>query len=166
MIEHSQRMKTGKKPKPKRKEKILLGWREWVYLPKLCKLPMKAKVDTGAKTSALHAKNIVIFNPKDPWVSFELVPSIKLNKPIHVKAKLTDYRTIKTSLGHKTLRPVIQTVIRMGEAEFEVELTLVNRSLMGYRMLLGRQALKKRFLINPSRSFLLDKQKSTAKIQF
>lgn len=152
--------KLGKIPKAPKKEKVVLGWREWVFLPELSKLPIKAKVDTGARTSALHAKHIeVIRHHNEPWVSFELIPSIKLKKPVLVKAPLVDYRTIKSSMGHKTDRPVIQTIIRIGGEEFEVELALVNRSMMGFRMLLGRRAMRKRFLVNPSRSFLLDKQK-------
>jgi len=147
----------AKKPK---KEKTILGWREWVHLPSLTKFPIKAKIDTGARTSALHARNIEIHKRLNhSWVTFELVPSIKMNKPIHVKAQLVEYRTVKSSSGHKAPRPVIRTTIKMGAEEFEVELTLVNRGLMGFRMLIGRRALKKRFFINPSRSFLLDKQK-------
>lgn len=152
--------KPRKIPVNPKKEKIILGWREWITLPELSKLPIKAKVDTGAKTSALHAKNIEIYyKQKQPWVSFELVPSIKLKNPIIIKHPLHDFRTIKNSTGHKHNRPVIRTIIRIGMEEIDVELTLVNRSMMGYRMLLGRQVLKRKFLVNPSRSFLLDKQK-------
>lgn len=151
------------KTKKRKSEKTVLGWREWVTLPTLSKLPIKAKVDTGARTSTLHARDIEIFKRQNQtWVSFELVPSIKVKQPILAKALLIDHRTIKSSMGEKTKRPVIQTLIRMGGEEFPIELTLVNRSLMGFRMLLGRRALKKRFLINPSRSFLLDKQKKKA----
>lgn len=151
------------KLKKLKKEKTVLGWREWVTLPSISKFPIKAKVDTGAKTSALHAHDIEVFKVKNKtWVSFELVPSIKMKRPILTKALLVCYRNVKTSVGHQSMRPVIQSVIRIGGEEFHIELTLVNRSLMGYRMLIGRQALKKRFLINPSRSFLLDKQKKKA----
>ena len=139
---------------------MILGWREWVFLPSLTKLPIKAKIDTGARTSALHARNIEIHKRLNhSWVTFELVPSIKLTRPILVKAQLVDYRTVKSSSGHKAPRPVIRTTIKMGSEDFEIELTLVNRTMMGYRMLIGRRALKKKFLINPSRSFLLDKKK-------
>jgi|JI10StandDraft_1071094.scaffolds.fasta_scaffold84608_3 hypothetical protein len=149
-------MKT-KKPK---KEKTLLGWREWVQLPNLTKFPIKAKIDTGARTSALHAHNIEIHKRLNhSWVTFELVPSIKMSKPIHVKAQLIEHRNVKSSSGHMEPRPVIKTTVKMGSEEFEIELTLVNRSLMGYRMLIGRRALKRRFYINPSRSFLLDKKR-------
>lgn len=146
--------------KKRKKEKTILGWREWISLPHLSKLPIKAKVDTGAKTSALHARDIEIIERQNKkWVTFEVVPSIKTKQPILAKALLVDYRTVKSSMGEKTKRPVINTIIRVGSEEFSIELTLVNRSLMGYRMLLGRQALKKRFLINPSRSFVLDKKR-------
>lgn len=151
------------KKKKKKKEKIHLGWREWVSLPTFSRLPIKAKVDTGAKTSALHARDIEIFKKNNKtWVSFEVVPSIKVKLPILATAIVTDERTIKSSMGEREKRPVIQTLIRMGGEEFPIEVTLVNRSLMGYRMLLGRSALKKKFLINPSRSFMLDKQKRKA----
>lgn len=151
------------KPKKQKKEKVVLGWREWISLPTLTKFPIKAKVDTGAKTSALHARDIEIFKRQNQtWVSFEIVPSIKMKQPILAKALLLDHRNVKSSMGETTKRPVIQTIVRMGNEEFPIELTLVNRSMMGFRMLLGRRALKKRFLINPSRSFLLDKQKKKA----
>ena len=150
----SVKTKPRKIPRNPKKEKVILGWREWITLPDFSKLPIKAKVDTGAKTSALHAKNIeMYYKQKNAWVSFELVPSIKLKNPIIIKVPLVDYRTIKSSMGHRTHRPVIKTLVRVGTEEFEVEFTLVNRSMMGFRMLLGRQAIKKRFLVNPSRSF-------------
>jgi hypothetical protein len=146
--------------KKRKKEKTILGWREWISLPNLSKLPIKAKVDTGAKTSVLHAHNIeIVERHNKTWVTFEVVPSIKTRHPILAKALLIDYRTVKSSMGETTKRPVINTIIRVGPEEYSIELTLVDRSLMGYRMLIGRQALRRRFLINPSRSFLLDKKR-------
>lgn len=148
--------------KKRKKEKTTLGWREWITLPHLSKLPIKAKVDTGAKTSVLHAHDIEIFERHNKtWVTFEVVPSIKTRSPILAKALLVDYRTVKSSMGETTKRPVIHTIIRVGPEEYNIELTLVDRSLMGYRMLIGRQALRRRFLINPSRSFLLDKKRKS-----
>lgn len=135
----------------------VIGWREWVGLPDLGIDPLKVKVDSGARTCALHATKIKYTESKDgqSFVSF-VVP---INKKLSVKAKapLLAQRMVKSSLGHATLRPVIVTRVRLAGEEWPVEVTLVNRDPMGFRMLLGRQCLKKRFLIHPSRSFIQSK---------
>jgi hypothetical protein len=146
--------------KLKQPEKKMVGWREWIHLPELSPMPIKAKIDTGAKTSTLHAKNIVIQQkPRKKFVSFELYPAKRSKTRIHVRCELIDQRKVKSSVGNTTERPVIRTDVLIGEDRFPIELTLVNRSMMGYRMLLGRRALKKKYIVNPSRSFLTRKTK-------
>lgn len=143
------------------KEKITIGWWEYLLLPELSHRKIKAKIDTGAKTSALHAEDIEIFSERGrKKVRFTLFPNQKdrKNKKI-VTAKLIDQRIIKSSIGNKTYRPVIETPIKIGDQTFLIELTLVNRDLLGFRMLLGRQAMKGKFLINPSRKNILNKVK-------
>lgn len=133
-----------------------IGWREWVSLPSLGLPLIKAKVDSGARTSALHATSIKYIEDVhgQTWVSFLVNPGDKGTKPVRVRALLLEQRVVKSSLGHATLRPVIVTEICLGEQTWSTEITLVNRDPMGFRMLLGRRALKGRFLIHPGRGFI------------
>lgn len=133
-----------------------VGWRETVSLPLFKLLNLKAKIDTGAKTSALHADDIeyVVENGKK-FVKFVIVTDD--GKVKKIKTRFLEEREIKSSTGQKTIRPVVKTIIRMGRNEFEIEITLINRDLMGFKMLIGREALNGRFLINPARSNLLKK---------
>lgn len=141
------------KSKPK-----IIGWREWIGLPELGIERMKVKVDSGARTCALHATRIRYRETKDgeTIVSFDIVATNK--QVIHGKAPLVEQRKVKSSMGHATLRPVIRTKVRIAGEEWETEVTLVNRDPMGFRMLIGRQALKGRYLIHPSRSFIQSKE--------
>lgn len=133
-----------------------VGWRESVSLPKFKLLDLKAKIDTGAKTSALHADEIEFITVKGKkYVRFSIETDEGLKKVI--KSRFLEEREIKSSTGQKTIRPVVKTKIRMGKSEFEIEITLINRDLMGFKMLIGREALNGRFLINPARSYLLKK---------
>lgn len=137
-------------------EMEFVGWRESVSLPAFKLKDLKAKIDTGAKTSALHADEIeyiVVRNKK--YVCFVLVSDD--GKKHKIKTPFIEEREIKSSTGQKTIRPVVKTVIKMGKSEFEIEITLINRDLMGFKMLIGREALNGRFLINPARSNLLKK---------
>jgi hypothetical protein len=117
---------------------------------------LKAKIDTGAKTSALHADEIefITFKGKK-YVRFAIENDEGIKK--YIKSRFLEEREIKSSTGQKTIRPVVKTKIRMGKSEFEIEITLINRDLMGFKMLIGREALNGRFLINPARSYLLKK---------
>lgn len=135
-----------------------VGWREWVSLPELRVTALKVKVDSGAKTSALHAEDIVILRSAQSGaksVRFTLYPRKNRLKPLIVKAPLIGFRVVRSSLGHETRRPVISTTLRLGQEEWPIEVTLINRDIMGYRMLLGRSALKSGFLIDPYESYLL-----------
>jgi len=134
----------------------LVGWREWVGLPELGVQMVKAKIDTGARSSALHAWNIRRFE-KDgaPWVAFDLHPMQRDNNVvIACQAPILGERRVRSSSGAIQLRYVIKTVLELGERRWPIELTLTNRDQMGFRMLLGRTALKRRAIIDPSGSFL------------
>ncbi len=131
----------------------IIGWREWIGLPDLGLNRIKVKVDSGARTCALHATKIR-YSEKEDHTQVAFVVHTNDNKAVKVKARLLEQRKVKSSLGHATLRPVIVTNIQIGDDIWPVEVTLVNRDPMGFRMLLGRQCLKKRFLIHPSRSFV------------
>lgn len=141
----------------KKLEKDIIGWREWVFLPELNDAKIKAKIDTGAKTSALHAENIEIFKKKrKKFVRFELYPHQHDNESATIiEAPLIEHRKVKSSIGIETERPVILTTIVIGDFSYPIEFTLIDRNMMGFRMLIGRDAIKERFLVNPSKSFIL-----------
>ncbi len=139
------------------KTKLLtIGWREWVALPGLGIGEIKAKIDTGARSSSLHAFDIHILEFKGKQrVRFKLHP-IQRNTVNTVSAEvdLIEYRTVRNSGGLMESRPVILTDIELMGKQWLIELTLTNRDAMGFRMLLGRQAIKGRFLIDCHQSFL------------
>lgn len=137
----------------------IIGWREWVHLPKFSSVKIKAKIDTGAKTSALHAEDIKIIKKGGRRiVRFKILPTQRSSKTSRVvEAELVEKRKIRSSVGTETIRPVVKTLLRIGGVLYEIELTLVNRDIMGFRMLIGREALKKRFIVDPSKSFLVSK---------
>lgn len=140
--------------KPKRQ---IIGWREWVGLPDLRVSAIKAKIDTGARTSAIHAWNITEHEePDGPWVSFDLHPEQRNNKIIvPCRARIHDRRKIRSSNGQIETRIIIQTTLQLGENTWPIDISLTNRDAMGFRMLLGRAALRRRVRIDPGRSFLI-----------
>jgi hypothetical protein len=146
--------------KKKRTKKPLepIGWREWIILPDLGIDHIKAKVDTGAASSSLHVYHIEYEQREhDLWVHFRVHPLQRSTKEtVYSKALLVDRRWVKSSGGHRTFRPVIRTPVRIGERTFPIEVTLANRDAMGFRMLIGRQALRKRFLVDSGRSYLIN----------
>ncbi|MEO1093824.1 MAG: RimK/LysX family protein [Cyanobacteria bacterium J06638_28] len=134
----------------------IIGWREWLSLPDL-KIPeIKAKIDTGARSSALHAFEVEVFEQQTrPLVRFKVHPHQHNSADIiAVEAELLEMRSVRDSGGHEQLRPVIKTVVVLGQHQWPIELTLTNRDVMGFRMLLGRQAVRRRFLIDSSQSYL------------
>lgn len=139
-----------------------VGWREWLALPELGIERIKVKVDTGARTSALHAFDVESFERDGcTWVRFLVHPIQKdFDTTVETEAPLVDRRHVRSSSGKATLRPVIRTTVRLGTELWPIELTLVRRDVMGFRMLLGRQALRRRFVVDPGRSFLHGKVKS------
>lgn len=142
-----------------------IGWREWISLPELDIPRIKAKIDTGARTSALHAFKLIYFTENTvPMVRFYLHPLPKKSKPIiKCVAPLKEMRWVSDSGGHREERPVIETLIKIGDLEWPIEITLTSRDDMRFRMLLGRSAMKaKQLMINPSASYLLGKRKKQA----
>lgn len=153
--------KMHKAPLKKKKSLPLIGWREWVSLPEL-KIPfIKAKVDTGARTSALHAFALQPFEENGKQkIRFDLHP-FQHNTDIVVTcvADVIDKRFVTDSGGHQEERYVIATEMVLGENCFKIEVTLTERENMLFRMLLGRSALSKRFIVNPARSFITTRAK-------
>jgi ribosomal protein S6--L-glutamate ligase len=137
--------------------KLVAGSEEWVSLPELGLPLIKVRVDSGAKTSALHAVNINPFQRNgEPWVSFDVFPiQFDGKRLVHCEAQVVDMRTVKSSTGNRETRYVIKTGLKIKEDVWEVEVSLTNRDSMGYRMLLGREAMKGKMLVDPESSFLL-----------
>ena len=137
--------------------KIILGSEEWCSFPELGIPAIKARVDSGAKTSALHAINIIPFTKEGVnWVKFDINPiQNNLKTVIHCEALLIDKRIVKSSSGYREQRFVIQTKITIGNDSWPIEMTLTNRDSMGFRMLLGREAMSGRILVDPEQKYLL-----------
>ncbi|MEQ3661197.1 MAG: ATP-dependent zinc protease [Flavobacterium sp.] len=139
--------------------KTIIGSREWCSLPELGIELIKAKIDSGAKTTALHADNLTKFSRDgEYWVKFSLHPlKSKPELLVECEAKLLEKRIIKSSNGTKEERFVIETQLVLGNSSYPIEVTLTNRKLMGFQMLLGRQAMNKRVLIDCEFRYLLGK---------
>ncbi len=147
------------------KKKILqktIGWKEWFGLDCLSLPAIKGKIDTGAKTSSLHAFNIESFYIEDvEYVKFDIHP-LQKNKQLArtCVARVIDQRMVSDSGGKKEKRFVIKSDLRIGDAKIRIDLTLANRDTMAFRMLLGREAIKQaKMLVDPSKSFLQGKLK-------
>lgn len=144
--------------KKKRKLKPI-GWREWVALPELGISDIKAKIDTGARTSALHAFALRPFieNGKHR-IAFDMHPlQNNVDVVISCTADILDKRWVSDSGGHREERYVICTPVILGNKKWFIEITLTERDTMLFRMLLGRSAIRKRFVVNPARSFIRKK---------
>ena len=137
----------------------ILGWREWLALPDLGIPQIKAKVDTGARTSALHGFEIEELGDGEVQrVRFRIHPVQKDNSTeIQCEADVVDRRVVRDSGGHQELRWVIRTDIRIGDQTWPAEFTLTSRDDMLFRMLLGRTAMKGRAVVDPARSYLMGK---------
>lgn len=137
--------------------KIILGSEEWCSFPEIGIPTIKARVDSGAKTSALHAINIAPFiKDGKNWVKFDINPiQNNVKTIIHCEAPLIDKRIVKSSSGFREQRYVIQTLLDIGQAKWPIEMTLTNRDSMGFRMLLGREAMSGRVLVDPEQKYLL-----------
>ncbi|WP_038059675.1 ATP-dependent zinc protease [Thioalkalivibrio sp. ALJT] len=134
-----------------------LGWREWVGLPDLGIDAVKCKVDTGARSSALHAFQVERFTRDGShWVRFGIHPHQHDNQTeVWCEAPVLDVRNVTDSGGHSSERYFIATQARIGDWILPLELSLTSRDTMLFRMLLGREAMRGRFLVDPQRSFVL-----------
>ncbi|NQV48664.1 MAG: ATP-dependent zinc protease [Rhodospirillaceae bacterium] len=143
--------------KTRKQKKTQVGWREWIGFPELGVDRIKAKLDTGARTSVIHAFRIQKVDDEDePRVEFYLHPVQRRRNPEYrCIAQIVDERTVKSSNGESETRYVIITPMRMGEHIWPVEVTLSDRDQMGFRMLVGRSAIRGRCIVDPGSSFLL-----------
>jgi hypothetical protein len=134
----------------------IIGWREQLALPDLGIREVKAKIDTGARSSALHAFDVETFNSNGKrMVRFKVHPYQRdAHRTVTAEAELLDQRQVRNSGGQTQVRPVIETTVELNGDRWSIELTLTNRDVMGFRMLLGRQAVRRRFLVDAGRSFL------------
>ena len=141
--------------RPKHSALPVIGWREWVGLPDLGIKAIKAKVDSGARSSSLHAFDLRVFERDgDKWVRFQVQPvQRRRDRAVKAEAKVLDFRSVRSSSGTATLRPLIVTRIELLGITWPVELTLASRDEMGFRMLLGREAFRRRFLVDAGKSY-------------
>lgn len=143
----------------------VIGWREWISLPDLGVEAIKVKVDTGARSSSLHALKQKIFTRDgEKWVQFQINPvQHKKENKVKAEAKIIDFRSVRSSNGVTDMRPVIHTNIVLLNHIWPIELTLSNRDEMGFRMLLGRQAFREKFYVDAGRSYYGGKPKNKKK---
>lgn len=133
---------------------VVLGWREYLALPGLGIAAVRAKVDSGARSSALHVDAQWRFTERGaPWVGFRLTPAAGA-VPVEVAAPVLDQRDVTDSGGHRSRRVFLRTAMRLGGIEREIDVNLADRSGMRFPMLLGRTAMTGAFTIDPARSFL------------
>lgn len=147
--------------------RLLVGWREWIALPELGGIDIKAKLDTGARTSALHAFDIVELKiGGEDWVQFAVHPFQR--DDVHATlclARLVDRRWVTNSGGKREQRRVIRTTLAIGELQWPIELTLANRDQMGFRLLIGRTAMHHRLIVDPARSYCASRRRRTLRVK-
>jgi hypothetical protein len=133
----------------------VIGWREWIGLPGLGIKSIKAKVDTGARSSSLHAVDLEQFDQGgEPYVRFKVHPRQRnMDRVVEVAAKVLEFRPIRSSSGEVSMRPVIVTEVKLLGVSWPVELTLADRTEMSFRMLLGREAFRRRFVVDAGASY-------------
>ena len=136
------------------RESLLVGWREWASLPMLNTPLIKVKIDTGAKTSALHVYDLEVIEMNNKkYAKFAIHPLQKNNNiSRHTLVEIIDTRVIRSSNGHKEERLVIRSPIKIGSHYWDIDITLTKRDIMNYRMLLGREAMNF-ILVDPSKSY-------------
>ena len=143
----------------------IIGWREWVTLPELGVTKIKAKIDTGARSSSLHAFDVKTFEQDgQSFVRFKVHPLQRSSKEtVEVEARVLEFRKVRSSSGHAHMRPVIVTTVEVLGQSWPIELTLANRDAMGFRMLLGREAVRGRTLVDAQTSYYGGKPAATRK---
>ena len=142
-------------------EKLVLGWREWLSFPDLGIERIKAKVDTGARTSCLHAFFVEPFEKgKEDWVRFGIHPRQgDTDEAVYCEAPLKDRRTVRDSGGHEELRYVIEAQVLIGSHRHAVEVTLTDRDSMKFRALLGRTAIRGHYVVDSGRSYVQSRRR-------
>lgn len=145
---------------PKKNSPRLVGWREWMAFPELGIEAVKAKLDTGARTSALHAWDVMPFTKAGAdWVRFVVYPDQRhRTNPVTCEAPVKDRRRVTNSGGRSEMRYVIETSLQADGETWSIELGLTNRDDMGFRLLIGREAMRGRLLIDPNSSFRLGRR--------
>ncbi|MEX1330615.1 MAG: ATP-dependent zinc protease [Desulfobacterales bacterium] len=145
-----------------KQKKMVIGWREWLALPDLGIQAIKAKVDTGARTSALHTFGLEPFEKDGTLkVKFTVHPLQRRNDiEVCCVADVVDRRRVTSSDGQSEKRYVIQTIVALGEVRWPIELSLTNRKSMRFRMLLGRAAVTGPLLVDPAKSYLTGRKLS------
>jgi hypothetical protein len=145
----------------------VIGWREWVGLPDFGIKHIKVKVDTGARSSSLHAFDLREFERDgEEWVRFQVHPVQRSSiRSVEIEAQVVEHRSVRSSSGKAAIRPVILTRVRLMGITWPVELTLASRDEMGFRMLLGREAFRRRFLVDAGKSYCGGKPKRKKKIE-
>ncbi len=139
-----------------REAPIVLGWREWLALPELGIRAIRAKVDTGARSSALHVESLERFFERGaPWVRFSVLPTRDAQAAIACVAEIVDVRPVTDSGGRTTERPFIRSLLMLAGRSWPIEINLTRRTHMLFPMLLGRTAMAGRVLVDPGSSFLL-----------
>ena len=135
---------------------VIIGWREWIALPDFGIRAIKAKIDTGAASSAIHAFDVqVVEHDGRRHASFEIHPNQRSNRrAIRVEAPILGERSVRSSTGHAQTRYVVQMNLVLLDRCWTAEVTLARRDQLGFRMLLGREALRGRFLVDPDASFV------------
>lgn len=143
----------------KSRNQSTIGWREWVGLPELGVPLIKVKVDTGARSSSLHAFDMERVEVDGvPHIRFAVHPHQRKSRPtIPVLAEVVADRVVRNPGGREELRPVVRTDVQLGDRIWKVEINLTRRDTMGFRMLLGRQAVRGSYLVDPGRSYLQGK---------
>lgn len=144
----------------------IIGWREWVKLPTLGIDKIKVKVDSGARSSSIQAVNLKTFNRDgEQWVRFRVHPIQRSSKDtVETEAKILEFRSVKSSNGVAKIRPVILADIELLSQTWQVELTLASRDNMGFRMLLGREAFRDRFLVDGGKSYYAGRPERRKKV--